>query len=217
MSIETANAIIDQEIEYAQDKRVKRSFSNIKQAANEIHKQSKDITVVSLGEYISDNGLKSPTTRTMYNDKRYELAINNFIALNRGGNKTTPKNTDNNKNIPAGTLVEIANLKKKVKVLSNIINKNFAQQAETGLISLDEIIKNRPESGDDATLFSAKGVLTHTQTKAIKTIFNALLEVSDVVKLTSNGPSQRLIDKDTGQSILNPTELKGLLSLIKKY
>lgn len=215
MSIETANAIIDQEIEDAQDKRVKRSFSNIKQAANEIHKQGKDITVVSLGEYITDNGLKSPTARTMYNDKRYEQAINNFIALNRGGNKTSPKNTDKNKKIPAGTLVEIANLKKKVNILSNIINKNFAQQSETGLISLDEIIKNRPESGDDATLFSAKGALTHTQIKAVKIIFNTLLEVSDVVYLTSKGPSQRLIDKETQQSILNPTELKALFSLIE--
>lgn len=99
--------------------------------------------------------------------------------------------------------------------MSNIINKNFAQQSETGLISLVEIIKNRPESGDDATFFSAKGVLTHTQTKAIKTIFNALLEVNDTVELTSNGPSQRLIDKETGQSILNPTELKALFSLIE--
>jgi uncharacterized protein YaaR (DUF327 family) len=215
MSIETANAIIDQEIEEAQDKRVKRSFSNIKQAANEIHGQKKDITIVSLGEYITDNGLKSPTTRTMYNDKRYEQAINSFIALNRGGNKASPKNTDKNKNIPAGTLIEIANLKKKVKVLSNIINKNFAQQSDTGLISLDEIIKHRPESGDDATLFSAKGVLTQTQTKAIQTIFNTLLEVENAIELTPKGASQRLIDKDTKQSVLNPTELKALLSLIE--
>ncbi len=215
MSIETANAIIDQEIEDAQDKRVKRSFSNIKQAANDIHKQGKDITIVSLGDYITDNGLKSPTARTMYNDKRYEQAINNFMALNRGGNKAPAKNTDKNKNLPAGTLVEIANLKKKIKILTNIVNKNFSQQSENGLVSLDEIIKNRPESGDEATLFSAKGTLTNTQTKAIQTIFNTLLEVDDAVELTSKGPSQRLIDKETRQSILNPTELKALSSLIE--
>jgi hypothetical protein len=215
MGIEIANAHIDLAIENATDKRVKTTLDNIKKAANILYGQKDEISTTTVGEYCEEHFGK-PSTQTLFNDKNdlYKPCISEFERLNRGKKKHNEVTKIMDTGVNKGAAIEIGNLRNRVKLLENLLQKQFKIADDMGLISIDEIITSTPTASDTVNMDIVKTAITEIQKDAIQTIMNTLLERCDDIEITGKNNGKRITDLGTGESLLNPRELAALTSLL---
>lgn len=220
MTIEIANAHIDIEIENATDKRVKSALENIKSAANALYRKKNEINTTEIAEYIEKHFSK-PKKQTLFNDSKgvYLPCINEFERLNHSIKNKKNERTKIEKLMSKGGVskpaaIEIGNLTKRVKLLENILDVQFGIRKNTGLISVDKLVLSKPDENDSVVMSRVKNDITDKQKEAVQILMNTFLEECERFEIIGKGNSQRLINKETGESLLNPTMLASLNALL---
>lgn len=205
-----ADATIKELLSEHKDKRLQTGVNNVADACKHLLSNKEVIELKAVSLYVDAHLGGKPALGTLQNDSKgvYEQVMTAYRACATRSQKQPSKFKDGAGNDQ--NKIYTKTLENRIKVLENVLNKNFKNQGVVAVGAMLELGSN--EMGTVEML--PQSSFTTNQIEAISKLFGLLNFAEDVFDIVGKEGKERVVLKANKRPLLSPSELSEIKRII---